>query len=152
MPRAYRTMKAEGNPPRPVVGDSATKLGVRGQDLAPDEAGNARPGKGGMSVVSSIAGLRRRVARNLFSPAMVPQRLSDLGKVPGAIGPQTLHLFRIGEGGFERGELTERLMLVPDHDDHGTVQPAATMPYGEYKQAITETRDQWVSGEGDDDR
>ena len=53
---------------------------------------------GGVSVVSSIAGLRRRVAKNLFSPNMVPQRLSDLGKVPGAIGPRNLHLFRIGEG------------------------------------------------------
>ena len=152
MPRAYRTMKAAGTPPQPVVGDSATKLGVRGKDLAPDEQGNAQPGKGGMSVVSSIAGLRRRVARNLFSPAMVPQRLNDLGKVPGAIGPSTLHLFRIGEGGFENGELTERLMLVPDQNDHGTIQPAATMPYGEYRQAIAETRDQWVSGESDDDR
>jgi hypothetical protein len=107
-------MKAEGDPPRPVVGHSATKLGVRERDLAPDEDGNARPRKGGMSVVSSIAGLRRRVAMNIFSPSMVPQRLNDLGKVPGAMGPNTLHLFRIGEGRFEYGPLTDRLMLVPD--------------------------------------
>ena len=105
-----------------------------------------------MSVVSSIAGLRGRVAKNLFSPNMVPQRLSDLGKVPGAIGPRNLHLFRIGEGAFVVGQLTERLMLVPDHDDHGTIQPAVTMPYGEYKQAINDTRERWVSGEDDDDR
>lgn len=133
MPRAYRTMKAEGTPPLPVVGDSATKLGVRRQDLAPDENDNAQPGKGGMSVVSSITGLRRRVARNFFSPTMVPQRLNDMGKVPGAIGPATLHLFRIGEGGFDHGALTDRLMLAPDHDDHGTIQPSAIMPYGEYR-------------------
>ncbi len=67
---------------------------------------------------------------------MVPRRLNDSGKVPGAIGPRTLHLFRIGEGGFERGELTERLVLAPDRDDHGTIQPATTMPYGDYKRAI----------------
>jgi hypothetical protein len=82
-----------------------------------------------MSVVSSIAGLRRRVKRNFFSPTMVPQRLNDMAKVPGAIGPATLHVFRIGEGGFEHGALTERLMLAPDHDDHRTIQPSATMNF-----------------------
>ena len=35
MPRAYRTMKAEGNPPLPVVGESATTLGVRVRDFGP---------------------------------------------------------------------------------------------------------------------
>lgn len=93
MPRAYRTMKAEGSPPLPVLGESATTLGVRVRDLAPDEAGNAQPGEGGVSVVSSIAGLRGRVAKGLFTPNMVPQRLSDLGKVPGAIGPRSLYLY-----------------------------------------------------------
>ena len=82
MPRAYRTMKAEGESPRPVIGDSATKLGVREADLAADERGNAEPGKGGMSVVSSIAGLRSRVAKQLFPPKMVPQRLNDSGPSP----------------------------------------------------------------------
>lgn len=129
-----------------------TKLGVREKDLAPDKQGNALPGRGGMSVVSSIAGLRRRIAKFMFSPSMVPQRLSDLGKIPGAMGPNTLHLFRIGEGRFERSPLTDRLTLVPDHHDHGTVQPASIMSYDEYKQAIADTCDQWVSGEGDDYR
>jgi hypothetical protein len=145
-------MKAEGDPPRPVLGQSATTLGVRIRDLAPDEQDNAQPGQGGMSVVSSIAGLRRRVNRRIFSPKMVPQRLNDLGKVPGAIGSNTLHLFRIGEGVFERGLITDQLMLVPDYDDHGTIQPATAMPYQKYKQAIADTRDQWVNGEDDDDR
>lgn len=83
---------------------------------------------------------------------MVPQRLYDLGLVPGAMGPNTLHLFRIGEGNFEQGPITDELMLVPDRDDRGTVQPAAVMPYEEYKQTIYNTRDLWVTGEGDDDR
>jgi hypothetical protein len=122
---------------------------VRETDLGPDSQNNAKPGRGGLSVVSSIAGLRRRIVRSLFNPTMVPQRLSDLGKVPGAIGSNSLHLFRIGEGGFERGRLTDRLVLVPDRDDHGTVQLAATMPYHEYRQAIADTQNQWVSGEQD---
>src|SRR5438045_1920617 len=111
MPRAYRVMKAEGNPPRPVVGDSATKLGVRARDLPPDAQGNAQPNQGGMSVVSSIAALRSRVAKGKFPPRMVPQRLSDCGLVPGAIGPLDLHLFRIGDGAFEDALLTEQLRL-----------------------------------------
>lgn len=151
MPRAYRTMKAVGVPPRPVVGDSATRLGVRERDLEPDRDGNVRPGRGGMSVVSSIAGLRRRVAKLVFSPSMVPQRLNDLGRVPGAMGSNALRVFRIGEGSFERGALTGQLMLVPNRDDHGTVQPASLMPFCDYKQAIYNTRDSWVSGEADDD-
>ncbi len=151
MPRAYRPMRAEGEPLRPVIGDSATRLGVRERDLAPDNEGNARPRQGGMSVVSSVGGLRRRIARQIFSPGMVPQRLSDSGLVPGAIGPNSLHLFRIGNGSFELAVLTDRLMLVPDRDDHGTVQPEAVIPYQEFKQAIYDTRDQWVSGEADDD-
>jgi hypothetical protein len=76
--------------------------------------------------------------------------MHELGKVPGAIGPNALHVFRIGEGEFERGPLADRLLLVPDKDDHGTVQPAATMPYESYRQAIVDTRDLWVSGESDD--
>ena len=69
MPRAYRIMKSEGTTLRPVVGDSATKLGVRPKDLLPDAEGNALPGKGGMSVLPSIAGLRRRLAEKRFNPA-----------------------------------------------------------------------------------
>ena len=145
-------MKADVEPLRPSVGDSATKLGIREKDLLPDEDGNAQPGQGGMSVVSSIAGLRSRVVRQLFSPNMVPQRLNDLARVPGAMGPNSLHLFRIGEGKFEQGPLTDKLNLVPDHDEHGTVQPTAMMRYMDYKQAVYDTRDLWVSGEGDDDR
>lgn len=151
MPRAYRPMKAEGDPPRPVLGESATKLGVREKDLSPDDDGNAQPDKGGVSVVSSIAGLRRRIAKGRFSPSMVPQRLHDLGKIPGAMGNNSLHLFRIGDGPFESGPLTEKLRLEPDVEDHGTIQPAHIMPYDEYKQAIVDTKDLWQSRESNDD-
>lgn len=148
MPRAYRVMKAEGNPPKPFIGDSATKLGVRERDLRPNN-GNAIPGRGGVSVVSSIYGLRDRVAKLKFPPDMVPQRLSDMGLVPGAIGRNDLHLFRIGVGKFEAGPLTDLLRLVPDDGHHGTIQPSSILPYATYKEAIYGTRDQWVSGEND---
>lgn len=130
------------------------KLGLRTVDLAPDEQGNARPENGGISVVSSIAGFRRRVEKNRFPPKMLPARLNYRGIVPGAAGPEELRVFRIGEGDFERGPLTPQLALVPDgdgghHDDHGTLQPAAMMPYEVYRSAIAETRDRWVDGEND---
>lgn len=133
-----------------MLGDSATKLGVRERDISADADGNAVPDTGGVSVVSSIAGLRRRLAKRLFSPSMVPQRLNDLGKVPGASGPNSLHLFRIGSGAFVHGLITERIALAPDNDDHGTLRPATVMTFEDYRQAITDTRERWVTGEDDD--
>ena len=50
-----------------------------------------------MSVVSSIAGFRHRAAKCLFSPEMLPKRLHDNGKIPGASGPNSLHVFCIGQ-------------------------------------------------------
>ncbi|MBA4017561.1 MAG: hypothetical protein C0483_10350 [Pirellula sp.] len=147
-------MKSEGDPLRPVLGDAAAKLGVRDgldgrkPDLAPD-AGNAVPGNGGLSVVSSIAGLAFRVANGMFPPSLVPQRLNDSGQVPGAIGVNSLCVFRIGEGVFEDALLCEELRLVPDHNHHGTVQPAGVMAYADYRQAISDTQDDWEPGEAD---
>lgn len=147
-------MTSGGDPLRPMLGDAATKLGIRdGQngrpDLKPDAAGNAVPAQGGMSVVSSIAGLAARVAAGRFPPSLVPQRLNDSGQVPGAIGRNTLHVFRIGEGIFENGPLNDELQLVPDQHHHGTVQPAKVVAYAEFRQALTDTRDAWQSGEAD---
>ncbi len=149
MPTSYRSMQTDGHEVRPLLGDTATRLGVRDRDLRPD-GGNAHPGRGGMSVVSSVAGLRRRVQNGLFPPSMVPVRLNDNGKVPFASGNNLLHVFRIGQGPFAAGPITEELILQPDHDDHGTVQPIVIMPYQEYKQAIVRTRDLWTCGEEDD--
>ena len=143
-------MKSEETPPKPVIGESASKLGIRLKDLAPNADGNAQPGSGGLSVVSSMAGLRTRVAKNLLPPDMVPRRLAD--RVPGAIGHQSLHLFGIGEGNFLLGPITDKLNLVPDQEAHGTIQPTVVMPYDAYKNAIVATRNQWASGEDDHDR
>ncbi len=46
--------------------------------------------------------------------------------------------------------MNDLLVLQPDKDDHGTVQPAHAMPYSDYRQAIIDTRDLWVSGEEDE--
>ena len=62
MPKAYRSVKALGDPPYPVLGDAATKIGIRPRDLAPDADGSAVPGVGGVSVFSSMAGIARRLS------------------------------------------------------------------------------------------
>lgn len=54
MPRMYRVMKQSDTDGKPEIGDTATKLGIRETDLPPRD-GNAHPGEGGMSVVSSPA-------------------------------------------------------------------------------------------------
>ncbi|HQX53895.1 MAG TPA: hypothetical protein PLY87_16520 [Planctomycetaceae bacterium] len=152
MPKAYRSMKADGDPPIPIIGDAATKLGVRPRDLLPDPDGNAIPGDGGVSVFSSIAGIARRLKLG-FPPEMVPERLHDAGKVIGAIGPNSLRVFRLGVGKYEAGPIASDLYLVPDGDDnrdHGTIQPDRVMPFIDYKQAIANTQSLWLDGENDE--
>ncbi len=144
-------MKSEGDPPKPVLGDSATKLGIRECDMTPDAEGNAVPGEEGLSVFSSIAGIGRRIP-DRFPPGMVPARLHDAGKVIGASGHHSLRVFRLGKGEYEEGEIADRLLLVPDGDDnpdHGTIQPDQTMPMDDYKQAIADTKEFWEDGEDD---
>jgi len=132
----------------PRVAETATGLGVRERDLTPDDAGHAHPGRGGMSVVSCIDGLRRRVAKRKFPPTLVPERLHH--RVPGAAGSNDLRVFRIGEGRFERGVLTERCTLEPDIEDHGTIQPCVSMHITAFKAAIISTRPMWCDGECDE--
>ena len=66
MPKALRPMKSNGNPPLPIVGDGAKYLCVRNKDLPPDSDGNAVPDQGGLSVVSSMQGLRIRSSGGSF--------------------------------------------------------------------------------------
>jgi len=150
--KAYRSMKSEGDPPCPVLGDAATKLGIRPRDLAPDADGNAIPGIGGVSGFSSIAGIARRFKLG-FPPDMVPERLHHTGKVVGATGPTSLRVFRLGNGKYEAGQIASCLKLIPDGDDnldHGTIQPEGVMIFDDYRQAIVNTQSHWLDGENDE--
>ncbi len=147
MPIAFRPMKQDHDD-LPCVADNATGLGLRARDLTPDKEDQAHPGRGGMSVVSCIDGLRRRVAKSKFPPTLVPERLHS--RVPGAAGSNQLRVFRIGEGRFERGVLTERVAIEPDIDDHGTIQPCVSMHITAFKAAIISTRPMWCDGECDE--
>lgn len=147
MPIAFRPMKQDVDK-FPCVADTMAGLGLRPRDLTPDDKGQAHPGRGGMSVVSCLDGLRRRVAKLKFPPTLVPRRLQE--RIPGAIGPNNLRVFRIGSGRFERGVLTERVTLEVDIDDHGTVQPCSIMHITAFKAAIVSTRPMWCDGECDE--
>ncbi len=149
MPLVYRSMKSEESLICPMVGDSGTKLGIRDKDLQPVN-GMAHPNQGGMSVVSSIAGFRRRLAQKRIPPEYLPRRLAENGKIPGANGPNKFHIFRIGAGDFDSGNLNSDLFVDKDQDDHATVQPVEIVPYDQFRAAIIATREEWVSGEKDD--
>lgn len=146
MPTAFRPMR-EDYDSLPRVADVAWGLGLRPCDLTPDESGQAQPGRGGMSVVSGIDGLRRRVAKKKFPPTLVPERLHK--RVPGAIGSNDIRVFCVGEGSFERGTVTEQVVLEPDRDDHGTMQPSGAMEITVFKEALIATRSLWRDGESD---
>ena len=93
MPLVYRVMK-QGEDGKPLVGHSATSLGVRvPTDIRPDLARNVGPGTGGMSVSPSLAQL----------PALlVPTRLRHLVRGAKAWGGK-LRIWKMGSGPFVAG-------------------------------------------------
>lgn len=149
MPKLLRSMQCENGHVRPQLGDTATKLGVRESDIRRDENQLVQPRRGGVSVVSSLDGLRRRVAKKRFPPTMIPRRLADRRIVPGAIGPNTLHIFRIGEGAFADGILNEHLFFEVDRqdNDHGTIQPNTLVTIEVFRSAVQATQLDWSCGE-----
>ena len=140
MPRAYRAMKGDGG--RPMLGASASTLGVRpGVDIHPDEPGQVQPETGGMSVSPSLSTIPLR---------FLPRRLHDSGVQPGAIGSNSLHVWAMGTGKFEKGSVAEHLILRPDPGDpqrHGFVEPATTMMLQQYVDAVISTREHWIVDE-----
>jgi hypothetical protein len=78
----------------------------------------------------------------------VPRRLGH--DVIGASGRNDLFCWRMGEGPFTPGPLTELLAFRPDPINpfrHGFVEPANEMPLAEYQDALAATKDQWVIDE-----
>ena len=138
----YRAMLADGG--RPRVGPSALTLGVRvppdeHADLAVGAEGMVEPRTGGMSVAP--AWRRLPVHR-------IPRRLR--GKFPRAAGKNDVFLWRMGDGPFTEGPFADRLLFRTDPEQpnaHGFVEPGATMPVGEYQEALAATRERWVIDE-----
>jgi hypothetical protein len=140
MPRIYRAMKADGN--RPKLGASASTLGIRAQvDIYPDNSGHVHPETGGLSVSPSLSTIPLR---------FLPRRLNDSGVQPGSIGSNSVSVWAMGEGAFQRDAVSELLNLRPDPANptrHGFVEPAATMTLDQYADAVAATREQWTVDE-----
>ena len=135
MPRVYRSMTRDGD--KPLIGDSASALGVRVPiDIEPDGEGKVHPGSRGMSVAPDWRKLPDH---------RIPTRLRI--HVPKARGNYKLACFRMGEGPFEDGPLTNDLLLRIDKKTHGVVSPASAVSLEQYRAALASTQDQWVIDE-----
>lgn len=129
----------------PDLGETASTLGVRvPKDIHRDEDGNVAPdGKHGMSVRPSLDAYMDDAS------AFVPRRYKDKDPVRfrNAAGNNNLMTFRLGDGSFTRAPINEHLDLSPDKADHGVIEPAKRMPLESYRQAIAETRLDWLPDE-----
>ena len=141
MPKIYRVMKKDGE--RPMIGSSATTLGVRvPADIRPDASGDVHPGTGGMSVSPSLRSLRSLPAR------LIPTRLRQI--IPGAAGSNSLFVWSMGERPFASGAVTDQLDLRPDpnNSNHGFVEPGSVMELEVYEKALAATQGTWRIDEG----
>ena len=133
----YRGMMEDVATAKPKTGDTARTLGARPQvigadgkidgDIPIDSDGMVHPGTGGMSVSPAIQDLK---------PWRRPEKFGGTGKDD---------VWLINED-----KLGEKLVYVPDKPDqkdgkvsHGEIQPAYTMTYEDYQNALAETAQYW---------
>lgn len=119
-----------------MIGDTANKLGVRpGVDL-PVSGGLVSPESGGMSVAPSLRALPH---------FLIPKRLKHL--VRKARGRNNDACWRMGEGSFESGPLSDGLVLRVEDEEHGLVEPSNESTIAAFQATIAATRDRWVIDE-----
>jgi hypothetical protein len=53
----------------------------------------------------------------------------------------------MGSGQFVSEQVATGLLLRPDGNTHGNVEPDCQMTLSEYREALAATRDQWVRDE-----
>lgn len=122
----------------PVVGATASRLGVRPIDIAVDATRCVSPNNGGMSVVDEW--------RNL-SIHRIPKRLKIY--VEDACGKNEWYCFRCGEGSFLYAKISVELQFRPDPrvTSHGYVEPNSAMRFETYVDALAATRAGWIVDE-----
>lgn len=138
MATIYRSMK-RADDDLPVVGSNARELGVRvppnpNADVDLDDQGNVILNGKGMSVAENW--------RNL-PPHLVPRRLRPL--LSTAAGSNQLSCYRLGDGPFQAGPISDRLMLVlKAHDPRsGNVVPCGSKQVQEFQDDLAATRSDW---------
>jgi hypothetical protein len=122
MTQLFRAM-IEAADGRPLTAQTARGLGLREGEIPVDDDGLVRSGDGGLSVAYDNP-------RNL-PPHRRPPEHGGTGSDP---------CWELSSA-----QLTEGLEYRPDPDleGHGFVEPAWTMEYGDYLDALLETRDLW---------
>lgn len=126
MPRVFRIMKKDAQG-KPVIGQTATSLGIRLRDIDMDVDGKVICNDKGMSV--------RPVWQD--SPLrLIPKRL-------GGRGGDNTHCFRRGDGPFVQSACGEGLELFPDSPTHGVVRPVQTILLASYEAHLHATQQEW---------
>jgi hypothetical protein len=81
-------------------------------------------------------------------PHLIPKRLRFI--VPSAVAPNSVRIWKLGEGPFVFAVIHDKLVLRPDLDAsprHGVIEPATTMNFSEYQDALASTRPLWTVDE-----
>jgi hypothetical protein len=144
MPRMYRAMTRDEDG-KPLIGATARTLGVR---IRPErEAGGDIPIVEGF-VTSGTGGMSVSPEWWLLPVWRIPRRYDILGK--GFVGQGKVEdaCWRMGDGSFTDGTVSDRLRLSVDKPTHGTLQPSERMHIDEYQAALAETRDSWIEEPG----
>lgn len=115
----YRAM-ALSEDGQPVVGPG--DLGVRPNDLQPDEQGLAQPLQGGMSVTPD-------------DPMLMP----IFRRPPSLYGTSKRPVWEMPDS-----EVTKPLALRFDSPTHGLVEPWTSVPFEEYLDDLESTRPSWT--------
>lgn len=145
MPLVFRSMLVEGT--KPTIGSDDNQLGVRVHphpraDIPVDDGDTVSPLTGGMSVNPSLEELIKR-------PFLVPRRLRN--RFPGARAVDSLVIWRLGNGPFDRTAVAAGLMLAPDEKklpcEHGVIEPDNRMSLQEYQESLAATRNSWECAE-----
>ena len=143
MPLVYRTMN-QADDGLPVMGENSKELGVRvppnpyaDVDLESDNVVEQN-GKG-MSVAKHWSFLR---------PHLIPKRLKSIHSA--ATGPNSLACYRLGEGEFSAGAMSDDLELCLKQGQQvaGNIVPRKIMTIQEYQHALASTREEWTVDEG----
>lgn len=142
MPTIFRSMKRSVDG-LPVVGANAKELGVRvppnpNADIDLDQNDRVVQNGKGMSVVANW--------RHLLAH-LIPKRLKPI--FPGAAGSDSLTCYKMGDGAFTSGDVSDDLRMVLKHGNHqaGNVIPAQSVHYDQFQRHLAATRDRWSPDE-----
>ena len=140
--RILRVMKEEEG--KPVTGNGPAMLGVRSKDMglgedAPDTV-QITPDMGGMSVAGCLWTLSATLLPKSFEKR-------DPKRFRGARAGNSQQVWVRGDGPYKSSPVTGDLdLLIDDRSEppgHGSIEPNRSMPMGEYRDLLADTRDEW---------